>query len=85
MYVLIPLVTSYLLRIYVHTLQVHCYQPMWTLVGGGVKQLAQSSRPMQDVMPKKATWFKSAVAEFNPDENALVTASGDKVSGVVLG
>lgn len=53
-------------------------------MGGGVKQLAQSSRPMQDVMPKKATWFKSAVAEFNPDENAVVTASRDKVSGVVL-
>ena len=67
-----------------HTLQVHYYQPMWTLVGGGVKQLAQSVRLMQDVMPKKATWFKSAVAEFSPDENALVTASGDKVSGVML-
>lgn len=58
---------------------VHYYQPMWTLVGGGVKQLAQSVRPMQAVMPKKATWFKSAVAEFSPDENALVTASGDKL------
>lgn len=53
-------------------------------MGGGVKQLAQSIRPMQDVMPKKATWFKSAVAEFSPDENAVMTANGHKVSGVVL-
>lgn len=62
------------------TLQTHYYQPMWTLVGGGVKQMGQSMRPMQDVIPKKATWFKSAVAEFSPDENAVVTADGDKAS-----
>ena len=60
--------------------QVHYYQPMWTLVGCGVKQMAQSTRAMQGVMPKKATWFKSAVAEFSPDENAVMTDSGDKAS-----
>ena len=30
----------------------HYYQPMWTLVGGGLKDLQQSGRPMADCLPK---------------------------------
>ena len=30
----------------------HYYQPMWTLVGGGLKQMEQSGKPMADVLPK---------------------------------
>eukprot|EP00088_Acartia_fossae_P059210 TRINITY_DN7002_c0_g1_i1.p1 TRINITY_DN7002_c0_g1~~TRINITY_DN7002_c0_g1_i1.p1 ORF type:complete len:451 (+),score=110.01 TRINITY_DN7002_c0_g1_i1:32-1354(+) len=58
----------------------HYYQPMWTLVGGGLKSLAQSARPMESLLPKEATWFKQKVASFQPDENSVTLESGDKIS-----
>ena len=58
----------------------HYYQPMWTLVGGGVKTLAQSGRPMDSLLPKGANWLKDSVASFEPTNNRLVTESGDVVN-----
>ena len=52
---------------------------MWTLVGGGIKTLDQSRRPMSDVMPKHATWIKQAVAEFAPDSNHVILKDGSKI------
>lgn len=53
---------------------------MWTLVGGGMKQLHQSGRPMSEVLPKKAKWIKDRASQFFPEENRLVTASGDEIT-----
>jgi NADPH-dependent 2,4-dienoyl-CoA reductase/sulfur reductase-like enzyme len=58
----------------------HYYQPLWTLVGGGVKTLAQSGRPMDSLLPKAASWLKDSVAGFEPENNRLVTESGDVVN-----
>lgn len=58
----------------------HYYQPMWTLVGGGVKTLEQSVRPMESLLPREATWLRDSVASFDPDNNCLTTANGDVVS-----
>ena len=44
--------------------EMHYYQPMWTLVGGGVKNLSQSGRPMDSLLPKEAKWLKDSVATF---------------------
>lgn len=52
---------------------------MWTLVGAGVKTLEQSCRPMSQVIPPQADWIKEAVTEFHPEENCVVTASGQRV------
>jgi len=60
--------------------EMHYYQPLWTLVGGGVKQLSESGRPMETLLPKQANWLKDSVASFEPDNNRLVTKSGDVVS-----
>ncbi|XP_054287912.1 sulfide:quinone oxidoreductase, mitochondrial-like [Macrosteles quadrilineatus] len=57
----------------------HYYQPMWTLVGGGLKSLDQSARPMANVLPAKATWIKDSVAYFRPEENKIVTSSGTTI------
>lgn len=59
--------------------QVHYYQPLWTLVGGGVVGRKASAKPMQQVMPKGATWIKDAVTEFYPEENALKTQGGRRI------
>ena len=62
------------------TLQTHYYQPIWTLVGGGLKDQEQSGRPMASVLPKKATWIKDSVATFDPDNNKVTTAGGDEIA-----
>jgi len=58
----------------------HYYQPMWTLVGGGTKNLSQSVRPMKSVLPSKATWLQDSVQTFEPTKNQVVTSNGDVVS-----
>lgn len=59
---------------------VHAYQPGWTLVGAGIKDLGWSLRPMGDVLPKKATWIKDSVVSFEPEQNRIVTESGDTIN-----
>jgi sulfide:quinone oxidoreductase len=57
----------------------HYYQPLWTLVGGGVFPKERSVRSEASVIPRKARWIQDAVAEVHPDENLLVLASGKTV------
>jgi len=59
--------------------EVHWYQPMWTLVGGGAKDFSQSERKQADVMPKDATWVKEKVTEFNPDANSITLSDGSEL------
>ncbi|NWZ43316.1 SQOR protein, partial [Brachypodius atriceps] len=58
----------------------HYYQPLWTLVGGGAKQLAASARPMQSVIPTGVEWIKSEVIALDPDKNCVWLDNGTKVS-----
>lgn len=57
----------------------HYYQAMWTLVGGGLKTLDQSARPMKSLLPSKASWIKDSVTAFHPSENKVVVSSGDVI------
>ena len=54
----------------------HYYQPLWTLVGGGVVPKESTGRPMKSVIPKRVHWIKDAVAEFEPDRNMIRTREG---------
>ena len=54
----------------------HYYQPLWTLVGGGVVPKEITGRPMKSVMPKRVHWIKDAVAQFEPDKNTIRTREG---------
>ncbi|NXM16297.1 SQOR protein, partial [Ploceus nigricollis] len=58
----------------------HYYQPLWTLVGGGAKQLAASARPMGSVMPAGVEWIKSQVTALDPDKNCVWLENDIKVS-----
>jgi NADPH-dependent 2,4-dienoyl-CoA reductase/sulfur reductase-like enzyme len=58
----------------------HYYQPMWTLVGGGLKTMEQSGKSMESVLPTAATWIREKVTGFQPKENYVTTESGDKIS-----
>lgn len=49
------------------------------MVGGGMKKLSQSGHPMSEVLPKAAIWIKDKAVTFFPEENRLITASGQEV------
>lgn len=58
----------------------HYYQPLWTLVGGGVARREDSVRPMAGLIPKGAHWIQDAASEFFPEENRLTTRDGKDIS-----
>lgn len=62
----------------------HYYQPGWTLVGGGVFKREQTERQMAALMPKRATWLRTACAEFAPERNEVILEDGTRVSYRVL-
>jgi len=54
----------------------HYYQPLWTLVGGGVVNKEASARPEAGLIPDGATWIQAEASELRPDDNGVVTADG---------
>lgn len=59
--------------------QTHYYQPLWTLVGGGIFPLSKSARPMKDFIPSDVLWIQERVSEFKPEQNQVITESGKTV------
>lgn len=62
----------------------HYYQPLWTLVGGGQATAAETERAESSVMPRGATWIKSAVTAVDPDTNTVTCTDGATYSYDVL-
>jgi NADPH-dependent 2,4-dienoyl-CoA reductase/sulfur reductase-like enzyme len=52
---------------------------MFTMIGGGMKKLNQSYKPMEDVLPKDALWLKDKVTEIDPKKNQVTTEKGNIV------
>lgn len=57
----------------------HYYQPMWTLVGGGIFPREKSERNEADFMPRGAHWVKDYVESFDPDSQCVKTRQGDTI------
>ncbi len=57
----------------------HYYQPLWTLVGGGQADLRATGKAQSTLIPRGVRWLREAAAEFHPDANAVVTATGHRV------
>lgn len=57
----------------------HFYQPLFTLIGGGIKKLSDAGKPMSEVLPKQATWIKDEATDFLPRENVVKTKKGDTI------
>jgi len=51
---------------------IHYYQPGWTMVGGGIFDAANTAKTMGSLIPRGVHWVKSAVAAFEPQDNAVV-------------
>lgn len=58
----------------------HYYQPLWTLVGGGVFDKQKSKRNMKDVIPPGVTWIAEAATEFAPGKNLVRCSNGDEIT-----
>jgi sulfide:quinone oxidoreductase len=57
----------------------HYYQPLWTLVGGGVVDKTVTEREEASVIPSGVTWLRDSVEEFHPDENQVSTSEHGRV------
>ncbi|GJL61604.1 MAG: pyridine nucleotide-disulfide oxidoreductase [Nitrospirales bacterium] len=55
---------------------VHHYQPLWTLVGGGIYPREFSERREASVIPEKAEWLHETVAGIDPKKNEVFVQSG---------
>jgi len=51
---------------------IHYYQPGWTLVGAGVFDPQQTAKTMASLIPRGVRWIKSAVAAFEPKDDAVI-------------
>ena len=53
----------------------HYYQPLWTLVGGGIFPREESERDEADLIPDEVAWIRDAVATVDPDKRSVATSS----------
>lgn len=58
----------------------HYYQPLWTLVGGGIFPKERSERDESKLIPKHVTWIRDAVTAFEPDNDRVFTRDGKTIS-----
>ncbi len=59
--------------------EVHYYQPLWTLVGGGRAPVAESARPELSVMPKGAKWIRERAVGVDPEARTVELGSGESL------
>lgn len=57
----------------------HWYQPLWTMVGGGVFPLEHTRRDEADVMPSGTTWIRDSVVGFEPEAHRVTLKSGETI------
>lgn len=59
--------------------EVHNYQPGYTLVATGIWPVGKVSDRNADLIPSSVEWVKEMVAEFDPEANAVVTDTGQRI------
>ncbi|XP_066157911.1 sulfide:quinone oxidoreductase, mitochondrial [Euwallacea fornicatus] len=57
----------------------HYYQPLFTLVGGGIKKIQDARKNEGDVLPKNCTWLKDEAIEFDLKNNLVRAKKGDEI------
>jgi sulfide:quinone oxidoreductase len=53
----------------------HYYQPLWTLVGGGIFSREESARDEADLIPDGVMWIRDLATSVDPEKRSVVTAS----------
>ncbi|PFV94236.1 pyridine nucleotide-disulfide oxidoreductase, partial [Bacillus thuringiensis] len=54
----------------------HYFQPLWSLVGGGIVSKESTMRDQESLIPKGATWIPKSVVKLFPDENKILLDDG---------
>ena len=57
----------------------HYYQPLWTLVGGGLAKFSETERPTASVLPRRAEWVRERATRLDPDRDVVETESGRRL------
>lgn len=57
----------------------HFYQPLWTLVGGGLYPREASRRDEALVIPRNATWIRDAAEQLDPAEQIVRLRNGASI------
>jgi len=58
----------------------HYYQPLWTLVGGGIVNKEASQKPMSSIIPHGVHWIKDSVQSIDPTKKTVLCQSGKQIS-----
>ncbi|CAL8092456.1 unnamed protein product [Calicophoron daubneyi] len=59
---------------------IHYYQPLWTLVGAGIRTLDESRRPTSSLIPHGTTWIQDHVTKMEPEHSRLYLSNGKLLS-----
>ncbi|KRZ66572.1 Sulfide:quinone oxidoreductase, mitochondrial [Trichinella papuae] len=63
----------------VESSQMHSFQPLWTLVGGGLNRLDKASKPMGHLFHKNCTWIPDHLKTFVPEKNYIITQTEKEI------
>ncbi len=58
----------------------HYYQPLWTLVGGGVMKKEVTMKKESKYIPKNVKWIKDYAEDIDPDANTVSLRNGGILS-----
>jgi sulfide:quinone oxidoreductase len=56
----------------------HYYQPAWTLVGANTYSFEKTAKPMASLIPNGVEWIKEFAATFEPENNKVITKTGNE-------
>jgi sulfide:quinone oxidoreductase len=54
----------------------HYYQPLWTIVGGGLADVRRSARPEASVLPRGTAWLRAGAVAIDPDARTVTLTDG---------
>lgn len=57
----------------------HYYQPLWTLVGGGLATVRETVRSEQKLIPKGVRWVRDRAVGVDPENRTVAVAGGDTI------
>ncbi|KRX16046.1 Sulfide:quinone oxidoreductase, mitochondrial [Trichinella nelsoni] len=63
----------------VESSQMHSFQPLWTLVGGGLNRLDKASKPMGHLFHNNCTWIPDHLKTFVPEKNYIITQTEKEI------
>jgi Pyridine nucleotide-disulphide oxidoreductase len=57
----------------------HYYQPLWTLVGGGLASASASVKPRSKTIPDGVTWIRAGATAVDPEARTVTLDNGEQV------